>query len=70
MTADQKLAVAWNKAWDEYADGGSEEPLVLADNAIAYRLDIPLDETEQGLTTDAVIRIQRFVLANTPAKVC
>lgn len=37
------------------------EATIIAENAIIERLDIDPDETEQGLTENAVAQIQRFV---------
>lgn len=62
--SDRELARNWMDAWNEHADGGDEEALLMADNAIADRLALDLDETERGLTPHATSLIKAFVDAN------
>lgn len=62
-TADIALALSLRRA----VSAGDEEAMVFAENDICYRLGISLDETEQGLTENAVAQVEAFVAKNTSA---
>lgn len=49
-------------------DGALAERVILAQNAICERLDLPLDETEQGLTPKASEAIDAFVAEHRTTK--
>lgn len=57
MTTDTRLVSALMQAEID----GETDDIIAAENAICARLDIPLDETEQGLTPEAHRRIRSFV---------
>lgn len=54
------------KALADAEKDGDEEAMLQAENEICERLEIPLDQTEQGLTPHAVRMIEEFVAHNLP----
>ncbi len=55
-------AQALHDAWTH----GDDEAILMAENDICAWLDIPLDETEQGLSPVATARIEQFVVNHGP----
>ena len=59
---DITLATAYRAAWEKYrVDSNDYDALIEAENDICERLNIPLEETEMGLTTKALDLIETFV---------
>jgi len=61
-THDVQLATALRDAWEGYAAAGDDgdEALIGAENALFARLDVPLNQTEQGPTREALETIYAF----------
>ena len=57
MTTDRELAQALYDA----EESGDTDEIIGAENAIIVRLNIPLNETEQGLTQAATDKIDAFL---------
>lgn len=64
---DRELALALWQGELEWIEMDEEEAMILAESEICARLDIPLDETEQGLTKVAVAIIELFMREHLPA---
>ena len=60
LEADQELADIYVSALDRKF-AGDPQLLEEATNHIIGRLDLPLDETEQGLTKWAAMQVEEFV---------